>query len=313
MQGMHMPGPFLNHKPHQHPSINQLRDTKSLTNDLNTNQCDIYILNREDFIRLWIDFLKRRNQTIDEIKSRLSLITGLSISQTAAWFGANLGAATLDTPSFVKLANDFKKSGNIYGKYELVTKNGKDYIHFKGNHKLRNIIKGTRYLANNTRVLTAGIGREAIKNGAKQGFLISIFFSITLNSINWIFDNEYRWTNWLATTTTDIVKIVISSLAAFLLTVVIAKACLVVVAVGAGILIGVAIGFTMNWIDQKLGVTEALIDHLNKVEVYVKNKLNKSKQTIYYIVSKAIVKTVQIAIKEHIILLINKPFNQRVL
>ncbi|QFU06342.1 hypothetical protein FIU82_15240 [Pseudoalteromonas sp. THAF3] len=312
-----MPGPFLHQKPHQHPSITRGRNQAALRRDLNKEQHDIYALTKEEFVRLWIEFHKRRNKTIEEVKDYFSRVTALSAIESAAWFGANLGAAVKDTPSFLKLANDFRRSGNILGRHTFVTKNGKEYIIFKGNHRLRSIITGTRYVANNPKLLTVGVGRKALNAGAKQGFLISIFFSITLNTIDWIFQDEYRWTNWLATTATDIVKIVIASVLA--LGTAIAVGSVTVVALGLGIVVGVIAGFALSWGDDQVGVTDALIEVLNKFEErlkreeqLIKYKIDEYIQKVYYVTSKVIVKTVEIAISERLRrLLASYPYSYR--
>ncbi|WP_278404835.1 hypothetical protein [Pseudoalteromonas ruthenica] len=312
-----MPGPFLHQKPHQHPSITRGRNQAALRRDLNKEQHDIYALTKEEFVRLWIEFHKRRNKTIEEVKDYFSRVTALSAIESAAWFGANLGAAVKDTSSLIRLVNDFKKSGNILGEYNIVTKKGKEYIVFKGNHKLRSIVTSARYPVKSPKLMTVGVGREAIKAGAKQGFLISIFFSITLNTINWIFQDEYRWTNWLATTAIDVVKVVIASLAAA--AAVAMAGTVTVIALSLGIAVGIIMGLALTWGDSKVGVTDALVEVLNKFEErlkreeqLIKYKIDECIQEIYYVTSKVIVKTVEIAISERLRrLLASYPYSYR--
>lgn len=312
-----MPGPFLHQKPHQHPSITRGRNQAALRRDLNKEQHDIYALTKEEFVRLWIEFHKRRNKTIEEVKDYFSRVTALSAIESAAWFGANLGSAVKDTSSLIRLVNDFKKSGNILGEYNIVTKKGKEYIVFKGNHKLRSIVTSARYPVKSPKLMTVGVGREAIKAGAKQGFLISIFFSITLNTINWIFQDEYRWTNWLATTTIDVVKVVIASLAAA--AAVAMAGTVTVIALSLGIAVGIIMGLALTWGDSKVGVTDALVEVLNKFEErlkreeqLIKYKIDECIQEIYYVTSKVIVKTVEIAISERLRrLLASYPYSYR--
>ncbi|MCG7571635.1 hypothetical protein MHM89_17185 [Pseudoalteromonas sp. CNC9-20] len=314
-----MPGPFLHQKPHQHPSITRGRNQAALRRDLNKEQHDIYALTKEEFVRLWIEFHKRRNKTIEEVKDYFSRVTALSAIESAAWFGANLGAAVKDTPSFLKLANDFRKSGNIKGKFDLVTKNGKKYIVFKGNHKLRSIVTSARYPINSPKLMTVGVGREAMKAGAKQGFLISIFFSITLNTIDWIFKDEYRWTDWLATTATDIVKIVIATLLALVVAAVISATGFVVVAIGVGLILGVGIGMGLSLLDEHLGVTNALVSFLEQTEKKIqrqkellKREFDRYVQTAYIFASKVIIKSVELAISRRLQrLLSDNPYYNR--
>lgn len=314
-----MPGPFLHQKPHQHPSITRGRNQAALRRDLNKEQHDIYALTKEEFVRLWIEFHKRRNKTIEEVKDYFSRVTALSAIESAAWFGANYGAAVKDTSSFIRLVNDFKKSGNILGEYNIVTKKGKEYIVFKGNHKLRSIVTSARYPVKSPKLMAVGIGREAMKAGAKQGFLISIFFSITLNTIDWLFEDEYRWTKWLAKTTTDVVKIVMASLISLAAAIILTASASVVLAIAAGIFIGVMYGFALNWLDIKYGVTDALISSLNQFEKdlkrkeeAIKRKIDEYVQTIYFVISRVIVKKVETAVSKRLQhLLESYPYNKR--
>ncbi|MEL0657187.1 DUF543 domain-containing protein [Pseudoalteromonas issachenkonii] len=89
---------------------------------------------------------------------------------------------------------------------------------------------------------------------------------MTLNSISWLFEEDYRWTNWLATTSTDIVKAVLGAIGGILFDLLIAKAAIAVVAIGAGIIVGVGISILLNQADIKLKITESLIKHLEQRE-----------------------------------------------
>src|SRR5690625_7115411 len=60
-------------------------------------------------------------------------------------------------------------SGNEQNYYYVTQHNGKQSIVFKGNQRLRKIITGTRYLANNSRIMKLGIGGDAMKATLKSG------------------------------------------------------------------------------------------------------------------------------------------------
>src|SRR5690625_7262492 len=87
------------------------------------------------------------------------------------------------------LAKDLAKSGNIQSSYYTTTRAGKQYIVFKGNHRLRTVLKGTRYLATNTTIMKFGIGGQALKTVAKTSFVISSIFKDTLHSHPLMFVN----------------------------------------------------------------------------------------------------------------------------
>ncbi|WP_165726300.1 hypothetical protein [Pseudoalteromonas sp. SA25] len=121
------------------------------------------------------------------------------------------------------------------------------------------LLSDLRFQIYNAKLL--GVGKEALKQGAKSGFYISVFFSVTLNSISWLFEEDYRWTNWLATTSTDIVKAVLGAIGGILFGLLIA-----VVAISAGIIVGVGISILLNQADIKLKITESLIKYLEQRE-----------------------------------------------
>ena len=181
-------------------------------------------------------------------------------------------------------SNDFRRSGNLLGKYELSVRNGKKYISFKGNHKLRNILKGTRYLANNTKVISVGIGKEA-----------------------------YRWTNWLATTTTDIVKALVGALAGIFAGLILTSATVAVVAIGLGILIGVAVSLVLNSIDERLKITKSLIKYLEEREDKLMNqittRIREELYRVYIVTTETIVKSIKIKVKRELSNLISEFVN----
>ena len=289
-----MPGPFLNYQPHNHPSINKDKLRSNLESDFNKYQTDIFVLTHEEFLKLWVAVQSARGKSQAEIEQYLSEVTGLSLAQISLANAATFGSAIKDTPSFLAIYNDFKRSGNIFGKYEPITRNGKKYVVFKGNHKVRTILRGTRYLANNTQVVNVGVGKEALKQGAKSGFYISVFFSVTLNSINWLFEEDYRWTNWLATTSTDIVKAVIGALAGIFAGIALASGTVAVVAIGSGIIIGVIVSMGLNSIDERLKITKSFIKYLEYKERQLMKTTGEEIHRVYIATVNSFLKSIKI-------------------
>lgn len=86
---------------------------------------------------------------------------------------------------------------------KIIHKSGKEayYIIFKGNHKLREVMKGTKYLASNQKVLNLTFGAGSIKGmhaaawentkGLFKGSaLISIAFTVTVDIAEWLQDYQ---------------------------------------------------------------------------------------------------------------------------
>ena len=259
------------------------------------NQHDIFVQDDRELIELWIAEQKSKGTSQLQISAKFEQLVGISLDEYLMQFGKNYGATVVAAGSDVKvltvLAAEMKRSGSILGQYYFQTQNGKRYIIFKGRAGLRQILTGTRYLANNSKVMQLGIGGQAMRASAKGGVLISVIFSATLNTIDWIFKDEFRWTNWIATISTDIVKAAIASAAGYAAgmavsagLVALTGASIAIFPLAAAILVGIGIGLALNWLDNKYGVTQAIINHLNRIEYDTKKDISEG---VYYVVSAA--------------------------
>ncbi|GAA0550268.1 hypothetical protein GCM10009098_17460 [Rheinheimera aquimaris] len=261
----------------------------------NENQHDIFVQDDRELLELWIAEQKSKGVNQQHIAAKFEQLTGMPLDEYLMQFGKNYGATVVAAGSDAKvltvLAAEMKRSGSILGQYYFQTQNGKKYIIFKGRAGLRQILTGTRYLANNSKVMQLGIGGQAMRASARGGVLVSVIFSATLNTIDWIFKDEFRWTNWLATISTDIVKAAIASAAGYAAGMVVSAglvaitgASIAIFPLAAAILVGIGIGFALNWLDNKYGVTQAIINHLNRIEYDTKKDISDG---VYYVVSAA--------------------------
>jgi hypothetical protein len=138
-------------------------------------------------------------------------------------------------------------------------------------------------------MIKMAVGTEGLKNSAKSGFLVSVIFSVSLHSIQWLFEDEYRWTHWLAGISTDLVKIAIASTAGYLAAAGAAffmgAAVVAVVPIIVGVAVSLLVGFTLNVIDKKFEITKSLIQWFEYQE---KSLLDKVDAGIVYITSSAV-------------------------
>ncbi|SBS39783.1 hypothetical protein MSP8887_04003 [Marinomonas spartinae] len=260
-----MPDPFINQRPQD--VVARQRFKSRLEKGFKENQCHVYVLTKEEFTCLWLETQKFYNKTEAQIKEELSNLTGLEATDFILSSAGNYGSIIKDTPAFLALVNDFKRSGNILGRYDIIIRNGWQYVSFKGNPRLRNIITRSRYLLTHTKIINMGIGIQGLKSGAVGGFYIGVLFSTTLDTINWIFKDNYRWTNWLGTVSTDIVKAAIGA-AATALAIAFAAVLFPSVVIGfiAGVVVGLYVGFKLNEFDKIHHMTDKVINALNYVE-----------------------------------------------
>src|SRR5690625_4036376 len=176
-------------------------------------EIDLYTLDARDMFHLWVAVQRTEGASDQAVEKRLNELTGLDISLAALEFARDYGANLKDAAILAALGADLARSGNVLSHYYVTQHNGKHYIVFKGNQRLRKIITGTRYLANNSRIMKLGIGGDAMKATLKSGVMVSVIFSTSLNSIKWLFEEDYRWTDWLGHLSVDVTKIIVASVA----------------------------------------------------------------------------------------------------
>ncbi|HCE2591615.1 TPA: hypothetical protein NKQ48_003238 [Vibrio parahaemolyticus] len=133
-----------------------------------------------------------------------------------AEFVSSRGSLLHDVTAFYILAEDLHKGGAIIGKYEITRNGSKSYITFKGNHRLRSIVKGTRYLLNNANILALGIGQAGLKASAKGGVFLTIIYSVPYRTLELAFKKDYLFSNWIVNIGSDVLKASISATVGYL-------------------------------------------------------------------------------------------------
>lgn len=93
--------------------------------------------------------------------------------------------------------------------------NGVEYIKISGYPGLRRILNGTRYRANNLQMLELGIGKRGINSAIINGAKFCIYFSLAWRGLELILKSEYNLIDFLGDISMDTAKLVISSLATF--------------------------------------------------------------------------------------------------
>jgi hypothetical protein len=243
-----------------------------------SDQTDIYVLTVHEMAELWQAQQRSAGKTAGESAADFKALTGVETVLEAA---SGYGAAALDAKVLTALAIDMHRSGNIFGNYYTTSQNGRVYIVFKGNQKLRKVITGTRYLETNTKMIQMGVGGKALQASAKGGFLVSIFFSVTLRTIQWLYRDEFRWTHWLAHLSTDIVKTAIAGAAGYFTaagTAAFFAGGVAILPLGLGLIVGITAVVALNHIDQHFQLTQKLVQAIEKKEKEVANRL----QTGFY-------------------------------
>ncbi|WP_347332146.1 hypothetical protein [Marinimicrobium locisalis] len=255
------------------PSAHAYHQRSQLEAASKYQQVDIYTLDAPGMVELWLATKQSEGVPKEEAIKQLNDLTGLSVTQETLGFAQNYGSTIKSSLLLATLGKDLARSGSLFTQYYITTKNGKQYIIFKGNHKLRKIIKGTRYLATNTQMMKFGIGGKAAKAAARSGFLVSVIFSVSLNSIRWLFDEEFRWTHWITHLSTDVLKIAIASIAGYLAAVgvaagaaVFAASIPVILPITVGIFVALVVGEGLSILDQDNRLAKKLLETIEDYE-----------------------------------------------
>ncbi|SEA71279.1 hypothetical protein SAMN04488051_105217 [Alkalimonas amylolytica] len=260
---------------------------KELETAFKENQHDIYVLNIQEMVQLWAAEQKSKGKNPQQISEAFEQLTGISLATQFDLYSREFGGTAIAAGAQVRVLNalamDMKRSGSIFGRYYVQVSGGKQYIVFKGRAGLRQVLTGTRYLSTNTKVMSMGVGGQALKSSAKGGIFISVLFSVTINTLSWLFADEFRWTHWLGTISTDIVKAVIASAAGYAIGAIAATlTTIAVVPIALGLVMAVGTALLLFEADQHFGITNALIKQLEQKEEKLKQDIASG---FYYVLS----------------------------
>ena len=178
------------------------------------------------------------------------------------------------------------------------------YIIFKGHAGLRNYMKGTRYLTDNTKVvaITAGVGSikgvhkaswEAAKGTFKGAAKFALILTVVLDTAEWLADYEERdpKTNKPKRDICDLIAKIFTDVAWGALGAVIGVGLMSlavpglvaaglafggVIAIGS-ILVAIGVGLGLAYMDSKIGITSGIADSVRSVT----EKLEKSNRNDY--------------------------------
>lgn len=226
------------------------------------NEVDIYVLDSRGLVDLWIFEKRFKGLSEEQVKD-------LAASMKVAEFVSSRGSLLHDVAAFYILAEDLHKGGTIIGKYEITRNGSKSYITFKGNHRLRSIVKGTRYLLNNANILALGIGQAGLKASAKGGVFLTIIYSVPYRTLELAFKKDYLFSNWVVNVSSDVIKASISATIGYLAgAYFIGATGVVLLPIGVGIVAALVFGEVLSSLEGKLELKEkaiaAIDEHFEK-------------------------------------------------
>lgn len=111
----------------------------------------------------------------------------------------------LDAKALVVLAAEMKRGGNLFSKFRIQHYAGASYIILKGNPALRTHLTGTRYLANNPKVVSMGLGKAGATNAIRGGGIVTVIFSALFHGMDQLMNDELTWHHFVGGLASDVV------------------------------------------------------------------------------------------------------------
>lgn len=218
---------------------------EALIKSLNDNEHIVQIVETEELIAEW-----------DAVRPKL---------ETAA----NYTAPTLDAVTAARAIREL--GGFSPGKILVRNYSGRQYVIFKGDRRNRKILRGTRYLASNPKVVRMAIGPKGIKRSAQRGFCVTVVLSVGITVFDYFIRDTSTLYELLGTVTGDLIKIGLGALAAAAAGLIAGGAAVLASVPAAPLIAAVAVGIAatmiLDKIDERTGATRALIEGYRQIGI----------------------------------------------
>ncbi|MEY0536308.1 hypothetical protein AB7303_19800 [Providencia rettgeri] len=164
-----------------------------------------------------------------------------------------------------RIVNEFRNF-NIRAT-EYTGPNGNVYIRLSGHAGVREYLNGTRYLANNARILYMGVGTQGMNDISVGAARFAIVFSAAYRVVELIFKNEYTLVDFFVNVTMDMAKLAIGTQITTAITSTFVTGALAtggsVLFVALGVfVVGLAVGILLYWLDDKFQISATIIKGL---------------------------------------------------
>ncbi|BFM09650.1 hypothetical protein [Halioxenophilus aromaticivorans] len=148
---------------------------------------------------------------------------------------------------------------------------------------LREDLKGTRYQANNPKIVSMGIGKQGVKSVVSGGFVVSILISAGFHSVDQLLDDQRTWHDFVGGVAVDVAVAAVSSGIAWGAVGTYVGGASAMVAVGPLLAI-VAVGTLATFFISRTIDTESLADimanSLETLEAGIRSELESTRREI---------------------------------
>lgn len=182
--------------------------------------------------------------------------------------------------SLIELINEL----GIKGKIIYKTIGDKTYVILKGLAGERHQLKGTRYLNTNPQIVQFGLAKVDVKTLFKTGFKTSLWVYGTLKIVeatDMLLQTGHLETSFFSKVGTDIPKIAITGVVTAAAAGAVAVTSIpVAVGVGVVLVVGFAAGVALEFLDQKIGLTNKLNDAADRMWKNLGEHLSNSSKNL---------------------------------
>ncbi len=241
----------------------------SIASDMEANRADVLVLTPEEFLSILQDRVKGNALFEANVRKELAQ-TSLGKYWNQTLYPNINQPATVPISEAVNDALRFAKAMIALGAVGTIcyakAHNGKTYLIFKGDAKLRNLLKGTRYLANNPRILQLGLGMQGVKQVAKGGFILGLVVDAGIEITDFILNDQKTMYDLVGGIGVEVVKGGVASLVAYGVGLGIATVTGVAVLPILGMLgIALAVGYGLNLLDDTFEIKKRVSAALSAV------------------------------------------------
>lgn len=280
---------------------------QKLDHDMDNNHTEVVILTRQDANRIAADTSMTQQASTQNPwlcpRANGALLDGTwgcaktiySNSYAHQFVNTNWGVPTVLTAYDAFHINELRRKIGGHGtKIRYTVMNGKEYIIISGRPGLRNILKGTRYLAQNPKIITAGIGKYGAQASAIKGFKISFVVAVGIEVVEWLASNESVMSDLFTGVGVELVKAGIASAIGFAVTAGIgALTASAVIPAAIGIAFVFVVSYALNVIDNENGIKTGLKEQVRQYTDYTIDNMNKFSDKISKIDASKIKNSIQ--------------------
>jgi hypothetical protein len=244
------------------------QEKKELKQQIKSNQHEVFVVSIEE-----MDAIVKSSPkgNLPHIKNAWQKLKG------KAEVGANYYASADDLRTLSKLVGDL---GGFATKAYVKTYGGKPHIILKGYPGLRHVLTGTKYGINNPKVINMGLGKAGAVHAAKSGGILSIILLSTYRVTDYFLTDQATLSQLIGSLATDVVKVGIATGASIAAAVAMGGFSIAVGPIFAVVVIGFGVSWALGVADEKLGITDRIIDGLDELGAGVQANIASVKKEV---------------------------------